>query len=715
MKLAVTGASGFIGSHVVDHLLSAGHQVTVIDRCPPHRGDVGYRDVDIVDLDALVDATKGIDVVFHLAAVSDVNEAAVDPVRTWDLNVTATARVWEAARHNDVRRTILASTVWVYGGAVGDAPLHEGSAFAIEDLGHVYTSSKVAAEMVAHACHSMYGQEYTILRYGIPYGPRMRPALVVPRFVEAALNGEKLTVHGDGSQYRNYVFVEDLAAAHVLALADSGANATFNLEGRDQVSIRRLIDEISAVVGPVEVEYGDARGGDYEGRAVSAAKAATELGWQATTPFDIGLRRYIDWHVAERERRATQATTRASAARSAPATAPVGEATVRRPARILSGAAASLVLLPLLLGPAARTVVGDAPLVAAVLAAAAVAWSVGQYRHRLPRAPLGAATVAAAVWLLSQTSSLAVVALIAVALGAGVGLLLPDAGPIPWVAPVVAGGALVGLAVGGLLHVLAVGAVSLAAVAAVAAVAGVPRVARRPRLTRPSLAFGAATTVFTVALGSWVGATSASASWFGSIVSHGSRDTSRVALTFDTPVDGGGVPDIAAVLERYGVKATFFTNGVVNGDPIATRALVAHGNDVGAMVDERGGVDLLRPSYPPAVRSQRAVRAGVGVCPVFLRPRDGRHTPLMVRAVHRRGMQVVGWEVSPGHHRSRDSLGLALAVLDDVRPGSIVDLPGSPDVVAKALPLIIDGLRARGLEPVSLDQLLHVAPYTEAC
>ena len=183
MRTLVTGGGGFIGSHVVDRLVAAGHDVHVVDLRPPHRPDVGHFPADINDLDALVTAFAGADVVFHLAAYADVNDVSREPVDATDANVVGAAKVWEACRRNHVKRAVLASTVWVYNGAAddGDGPLDEDAAFRLDDLGHLYTSSKVAAEMVAHSYRTLYGQEFTILRYGIPYGPRMRDALGHPQ------------------------------------------------------------------------------------------------------------------------------------------------------------------------------------------------------------------------------------------------------------------------------------------------------------------------------------------------------------------------------------------------------------------------------------------------------------------------------------------------------------------------------------------------------
>jgi UDP-glucose 4-epimerase len=310
MRVAVTGGSGFIGSHVVDRLVAAGHEVVVIDSRPPHRVDAIYRDVDITDLPGMVRATVGCDAIFHLAAVSNVNDAHADPVACIDLNVTGTARVWEAARRNNVGRAILASTVWVYASAVGQGVVDEDTPVAVTGTEHVYTASKLAAELVVTSFAELYGQQYTILRYGIPYGPRMREELVIPRFTRSAMEGTSITIHGDGLQYRNYVYVEDLADAHLAALGDAGANQIINLEGPEPVSIRRIAEVVRDLANPLlAIEFVPSRPGDYAGREVSAAKAKDLLDWAPTTSFEEGMRRYVDWWRAEADgaRRASEA------------------------------------------------------------------------------------------------------------------------------------------------------------------------------------------------------------------------------------------------------------------------------------------------------------------------------------------------------------------------------------------------------------------------
>jgi UDP-glucose 4-epimerase len=296
MKVAVTGGSGFIGSHVVDKLVAAGHQVVIIDRRAHNRTDAVLRDVDITDLSGLVRAMRGCDAVFHLAGVSNVNDAYADPVATIDINVTGTARVWEAARRNQIGRAVLASTVWVYAAATGEDAAAEDTPLTVTGTEHIYTASKLAAEVVVTSFGELYGQSYTILRYGIPYGPRMREELVIPRFMRAALAGETLTINGDGLQFRNYVYVEDLADAHLLLLDGRGDNQILNLEGPAPVSIRQVAEVVRSLVDPdLLIEFLPSRPGDYAGREVSAEKASRLLGWRATTPFEEGMRRYIEW------------------------------------------------------------------------------------------------------------------------------------------------------------------------------------------------------------------------------------------------------------------------------------------------------------------------------------------------------------------------------------------------------------------------------------
>jgi len=296
-RVIVTGGSGFIGSHVVDALVEAGHQVTVLDhRARPHRRDVAFEDVDLMDLSSVLAATRGAEHLFHLAAVSNVNYAFKYPVYTTALNVVGTANVLEASRLNGIRRFYLASTVWVYNGSPDSRLVDETAPFYLDGAGHIYTSTKMASEMVCHNYGQLYGVPFTVLRYGIPYGPRMREELLIPVFLRKALAGEPLSVAGRGEQFRKFVYAEDLARGHVLAMADAAANQTYNLEGRRKVSVLEVAEGIRQLVGDhVRIEFGPERPGDFGGKDVSGAKAERELEWTPRVDFEDGLRETVAW------------------------------------------------------------------------------------------------------------------------------------------------------------------------------------------------------------------------------------------------------------------------------------------------------------------------------------------------------------------------------------------------------------------------------------
>jgi UDP-glucose 4-epimerase len=296
MRIAVTGGCGFIGSHVVDQLIRGGHEVTVLDVDRRWLNPAAeYRQADLFDESALAATMAGADAMFHLAGAADVNAVAADPVRAVRLNVEGTTRVLEAARRAGVGRFVLASTVWVYGAAIGHGELTEDAPVDLRNPGHVYVATKLAAEMVVHSYREMYGQHFTILRYGIPYGPRMREALVVARFVRAALSGQPITIAGTGEQQRNYVYVADLADAHVRALAPAAKDQTLALEGGTPVSVREIADTVCSLVRPVPVRHEPARPADYQGVSISTRLAKELLDWSPVTSFATGVRLYLDW------------------------------------------------------------------------------------------------------------------------------------------------------------------------------------------------------------------------------------------------------------------------------------------------------------------------------------------------------------------------------------------------------------------------------------
>ena len=296
MKVGVIGGAGFIGSHVVDKLIEKGHDVTVFDIMTPHREDARHINIDVLDLTRTVVALAGrYDAVYHLAAMANVNDVYRSPVEAGHVNVMAVANVLEAARRNEVGRVVLASTVWVYDLAA-ESEVDEETLLSPRKVNHVYTATKVAAESYCWAYQNLYGTPITILRYGIPYGPRARGGTVMAAFVQRALRGEPLVINGSGTTTRNYIYVEDLAAGNVAALQEVAANKIYNLEGKRAVSILEVAEAVRKLVKDVPVEHREAREGDFSGRTVSGKKAADELKWEPQVDLEEGIERYVAWY-----------------------------------------------------------------------------------------------------------------------------------------------------------------------------------------------------------------------------------------------------------------------------------------------------------------------------------------------------------------------------------------------------------------------------------
>ena len=218
----------------------------------------------------------------------------------------------------------------------------------------------------------------------------------------------------------------------------------------------------------------------------------------------------------------------------------------------------------------------------------------------------------------------------------------------------------------------------------------------------------------------WVGSTSPSVEWFGQLTYHGPRDRNEVALTFDDGPNGAATAQIGRFLADRGVHATFFLVGkAVVRDPGTATALLSDGHIVANHSYNHDATSYLDPSYPELMQTQRVIAERVGVCPAFFRPPHGTHTWFMSRIVSDHGMRLVTWDVSAKDWVEDDAVRLAKNILAKVKPGSIILLhdgidgipPVDRSVVVKALPAILDGLKARGLKPVTLDVLLGTRPY----
>lgn len=315
MKIVVTGGSGFIGSHVVDALRAEGHEVTNVDARDSSRAD-HFIKADIRESDALTPVFKynGRDCVFHIAAIADARAALAQPLQAVDINIRGTASVLEAARQAGVKRVMLASTVWYYN-AVDRSPASDGrksdrvryldetEPVLPQGGGHVYTTSKIASELLCQDFYRLYRQEFTIFRYGIPYGPRMWPGLALRAFLDNAFAGRPIRIFGDGTAVRRFLYVEDIARAHVLALSDVARNQVYNLEGQRDVTIRELAEAVAKFVEGVKIEYvvEPTRRGELtmDGIVISNKKAKRDLGWEPTIELEEGVRRSVEWYMKE--------------------------------------------------------------------------------------------------------------------------------------------------------------------------------------------------------------------------------------------------------------------------------------------------------------------------------------------------------------------------------------------------------------------------------
>jgi len=296
MRCIVTGGCGFIGGHVVNALRAAGHQVLIIDSL-----DRAEKQINICDTDALISAFQAYrpEIVFHIAAIADARETLKDPVRAVQINTAGTASVFEASRQAEASRVILASTCWV-AGAMRAGVIDETEPFQHDGAGHIYTTTKIASELIAHDFYALYKLPFTILRYGIPYGPGMWSGLVLRSFLDCIAQNKPLMIFGDGSASRRFLYVEDLARAHVLALSETATNQVYNLEGMEAISVRRLAETVRNFFPMTEILYREepTRVGEFKyfRQVVSSAKAQIELGWQAKVSLVDGIRETIKWY-----------------------------------------------------------------------------------------------------------------------------------------------------------------------------------------------------------------------------------------------------------------------------------------------------------------------------------------------------------------------------------------------------------------------------------
>ncbi len=308
----VTGGAGFIGANLVEALVRSGHRVRVLDNFSTGSRE-NLREVedrievvegDIRDAAVLRRAMRGVEYVSHQAALRSVPRSVDDPLSSDEVNVHGTLQVLMAAREAGVRRVVYASSSSVYGDSPvlpkqEDAPVAPLSPYAV---------SKLAGELYCRVFARLYGLETVALRYFNVFGPKQDPnspyAAVIPLFIRAALTGEPAEVHGDGTQSRDFTYIDNVVEANLLALHRPGiAGEVFNVACGERHSLLEILDLLAAFVGhPIRRRHTPPRPGDVRHTHASIEKGLRMLGYRPSVGFAEGLQRTFAYLRAERAR-----------------------------------------------------------------------------------------------------------------------------------------------------------------------------------------------------------------------------------------------------------------------------------------------------------------------------------------------------------------------------------------------------------------------------
>jgi len=301
MKVLVTGGAGFIGAHVASQLLEDGAEVAILDNLV-----TGFRELipegasfvegDLSDSNLLNKVLQGCDAVIHMAASSIVPDSVADPLKYFENNLTNSLNLLEAVRAQKVPRFVFSSTAAVYG-EPESVPIKESDPLLPSSP---YGASKLGFENYLQAYTASFGLKAVSLRYFNAYGPgelHEPETHAVPNFVEAALKKKPLTVYGDGRMIRDYVYVEDIARAHLDVLDLDASYDVFNIGDGAGTSVSTLVKEVFAAVGrETEVVYEPPRPGDPEKLISDIAKIKKEVGWTPKVGLRQGLRRTAEWY-----------------------------------------------------------------------------------------------------------------------------------------------------------------------------------------------------------------------------------------------------------------------------------------------------------------------------------------------------------------------------------------------------------------------------------
>jgi len=301
VKILVTGGAGFIGSHVVDGFLAAAHEVGVVDDLSTGKRanlnskatfyNVDIRSPEIAD----ILAKEKPDVVCHHAAQMDVRRAVREPQFDASVNVVGSVNVLESARQSGVKKIIYASTGGAVYGEPASLPVDEGHAIAPLSP---YGLTKHTFEEYLALYRRLYGCAYTVLRYPNVFGPRQDPhgeAGVVAIFIQKMLAGEQPTIFGDGTKTRDYVYIDDIVAANLLAI--DAKDDVYNLGWGKEVSDYQIFCAVRDALGvTAEPHFGQKRHGEIDRVCLDSQRIFRDLGWRPRVSLEEGVARTVRWH-----------------------------------------------------------------------------------------------------------------------------------------------------------------------------------------------------------------------------------------------------------------------------------------------------------------------------------------------------------------------------------------------------------------------------------
>lgn len=306
--ILVTGAAGFIGSHLCERLLADGRRVVGLDSFDSFydpkikRANIAgcltnsnFRLVegDIRDADVVAGALKGCDLVVHLAARAGVRPSIEDPLLYQDVNVRGTNIILETMRKLGMKKLVFASSSSVYGNNK-KVPFSETD--VVDNPISPYAATKKAGELICHAYHHLFGMDITCLRFFTVYGARQRPDLAIHKFAKLILAGKSIPVFGDGSMMRDHTYIDDIIAGVVAAIDHCGGYKIYNLGESRPVSLSDLIAAIERAVGKKAIiERLPLQPGDVYQTYADVSRAKAELGYEPSTEIEAGLAMFAKW------------------------------------------------------------------------------------------------------------------------------------------------------------------------------------------------------------------------------------------------------------------------------------------------------------------------------------------------------------------------------------------------------------------------------------